>query len=295
MFEELQRTQEWHQKRVGRVTGSVAGAILGLSPFMKPQDVLRSMVRAYHGAPSEFVDNPAVQHGNMHERAAMLCFMRETGMHVEDCGFMTKGDWLGASPDGLTDDGGVLEIKAPYSLRNGGEFKPLSAQPHYELQVQMELLCSGASHAYFAQYRAPKGDPFSPDYISEAIHIERVEPRNIDAEMASLREFYELYLSELDNPAHLDPLRVVIDTDEAKRIVNRIGEIDDALHNLTAEKKSHMDKLVEIADGKNADIAGRKLTSVTRKTISYAKAIKDIAPDADLEQYTTSSSSWRLS
>lgn len=290
-----QRTAEWHKQRVGRVTGSRAGAILGLSPWQKPEDVLRAMVREYHGAPSEFTGNPATEWGIKHERQAMLCFMRKTGLHVEDVGFLPYDTWLGASPDGLTDDGAVLELKTPFSCRDGKEFKSLAEQPHYELQCQFEMLASGRDVCYFAQYRAQKGDPFMPDYVPEDMDITRVERRDISVELAKLRDFYDLYLSELDNPAHLAPLRVTIDTDEAQRIINRMGEIDDAMHNLEQEKKAHMAKLVELAGGKDAEICGRKLTSVTRKTVAYAKALKALAPDADLTPYTTSSSSWRLS
>ena len=40
---EQQRTEEWFKKRANRVTGSNVGAILGMSPFMKPEDVMRNM------------------------------------------------------------------------------------------------------------------------------------------------------------------------------------------------------------------------------------------------------------
>lgn len=292
-----QRTHEWHKQRVGRITGSISGGILGLSPWQTPESILRQMVRAYHGAPSEFVTNPAVEWGTKHERQAMLCFMRKTGLHVEDVGFLPYDTWLGASPDGLTDDGAVLELKTPFSCRDGKEFKPLTEQPHYELQCQFEMLASGRDACYFAQYRAPKGDPFMPDYVPEDMDITRVERRDITAELAKLREFYEIYLNELDNPAHLAPLRVTIDTDEAQRIINRMGEIDDAMHNLEQEKKAHMSKLVELADGKDAEICGRKLTQVAgKKTVQYAKALKALAPDADLSPYTsTGAPYWRLS
>ena len=87
MQDTTQRTDEWFAKRVGRVSGSRAGAILGLSPWQTPDDVLRAMVREYHGAESEFEGNPATAHGNANERRAMLAFMRESGLYVDDCGF----------------------------------------------------------------------------------------------------------------------------------------------------------------------------------------------------------------
>lgn len=297
MQEVEQRTEEWFKKRVGRVTGSIAGGVLGLSPWQTPESILRQMVRAYHGAPSEFVTNPAVDWGTKHERQAMLCFMRKTGLHVDDVGFLPYDTWLGASPDGLTDNGAVLELKTPFSCRDGKEFKTLADQPHYELQCQFEMLASCRDACYFAQYRAPKGDPFSPYYVEEAMDVTRVERRDISAELEKLREFYDRYLEELKNPAHLQPLRVQLDTDEARHIVNRIGEIEDALHNLEQEKKDHLAKLVQMAGEKDAEVAGRKLTRTKdTQTVAYAKAIKELAPSADLAKWTTVKSGyWKLS
>ena len=59
MIEELQRTAQWMAARKGRITGSSAGAALGLCPWRSPDDVIRAMVREYHGAESDFKGNPA--------------------------------------------------------------------------------------------------------------------------------------------------------------------------------------------------------------------------------------------
>lgn len=293
-----QGSKEWRKARTGRITGSRVGAILGLSPWQKPADILREMVREYHGAESEFVENPAVQWGRDNEARALLAFMRETGLNVEKCGFFPYGDRMGASPDGLTSDGGVLELKVPYGLRNGGEFKPLSEQPHYAAQVQMEMLATGCGHAYFAQYIAPKGDPLASDYVPEDISIERVEFDHtwIDKHLPAISAFYELYLSELDNPDHLEPLRVQIDTPEAELILSEIDRLRALKKESDAQEKALLARLIELSGEKNAEVHGRKLTLVKGgNSISYAKAIAELAPDADLSKWTTQrKDSWRL-
>lgn len=293
-----QGSKEWRKARIGRITGSRVGAILGLSPWQTPDDVLREMVREHHGAESEFIDNPAVQWGRDNEARAQLAFMRETGLNVEQCGFFPYGDRMGASPDGLTSDGGVLELKAPYGLRKGGEFKPLADQPHYAAQVQMEMLATGRKHAYFAQYIAPNGDPLAPDYVSEQIKIERIEsdPQWIDKVMPELDIFYRRLMAELDNPAHLEPLRVQIDSPEAELILHEIDRLRTLKKESEAQEKELLARLVELSGEKNAEVHGRKLTLVKGgNSISYAKAIAELAPDADLSKWTTQKKdSWRL-
>lgn len=293
-----QQTEEWHKQREMRITGSRIGAILGVSPWQKPDDVIREMVRQHHGYPSEFVENPATQHGKHNEQRALLAFMRETGLGVEPCGFFEYGDRMGASPDGLTSDDGVLELKVPFGLRNGGEFKSLSDQPHYYAQVQMELLATGRKHAYFAQYIAPKGDPLSFDYVEEKINIERVEvdPDWIETVLPEINAFYSRLLAELDNPEHLDPLRVEIDTPTAGKLLAEIDQLRIRQKEDSEREKELLDSLVQLCDGKNSLVHGRKLTLVERQgSISYARAIKKYAPDADLEPFRGKpSSSWRL-
>ena len=78
-----QRTEAWHKQRVGRITGSIAGGVLGLSPWQTPESILRQMVRAYHGAPSEFTGNPATEWGTKHERQAYAVFYAH---HRAACG-----------------------------------------------------------------------------------------------------------------------------------------------------------------------------------------------------------------
>lgn len=293
-----QRSKEWHEQRKLRITGSRVGAILGLSPWQKPADVMREMVRDYHGYPSEFVGGPHIDHGVNNEQRALLCFMRESGLNVEQCGFFEYGDRMGASPDGLTSDGGVLELKVPYGLRNGGEFKSLAGQPHYECQVQMEMLSAGRKHAYFAQYIAPKGDPLSHDYVPEQISIERVEldPAWIDSVLPAVNEFYAQLMLELDNPDHLAPLRAVIDTPHLSDVLKEIDALREQMKKDGLREKELMQQLIDAADGKSAEIHGRKLTLVKGgKSVAYAKAVKELLPDADLEPFTTQrKDSWRL-
>lgn len=285
-MQHTQRSEGWHKQRQGRVTGSVVGAILGLAPYMTREDVLRSMVRAYHGEEREFTGNVATEYGTANEDGARFDYELETGNSVQEAYFVAWDDWLGASPDGYIGEDGLLEIKCPYGKRNGGEFKPLDEQPHYYAQIQIQLHCCGRKYCDFWQW-SPHGTK-----------LERVEydPEWINATLPALRQFHAEYLSELDNPEHLEPLRVQINTMDAKRLLDEYDQLSEAIDNATERKKEVQAELVAMASDKNADVWGRKLTKVERAgSVAWAKLAKEHAPDVDPEPYRGKASEfWKL-
>lgn len=279
-----QRSDEWFKARMGRVTGSVAGAILNCDPSKTRQAVLRRMVRQALNAPqedeNEFVENVIFGYGRINESTALMDFKMETGLDVEECGFFPYETWLGASPDGLTSDGGILEIKAPWSRREGQgrEFKSLDEQPQYYAQMQIEMFCAGRDKAHFFQWSSDKNThevvPIDHDWLAT----------NIPA----LKQFWAEYKYELENNPddYLAPKRVIIDTPEAAKMVREYDELSEAIERATERKKDLLASMVKLAGEKNADFGGRKLTLTEKAgSISYAKAVKEIAPKADLEKW----------
>lgn len=281
-----QRSEEWFEARKGRVTGSNVGAILGLDPNRDADDVLRAMVREYHGAEREFKGNVATDYGNMHEAGAIAEFEMEHDKEVTPTGFHPYKDWLGASPDGFV-DGDVIEVKCPYGKRDGGEFKDLADQPHYFAQMQVEMLCTGARRCYFFQWspHATKCEVVYPDenWVGENL------PR--------LRLFYQRYLDELDNPDHLEPKRREIDNAKARKLIAELDEVKDQIDFATSRKKEIMDELVSMAKDRDALVCGRKLTKIEKAgSVSYAQVVKRYCKDVDLEPFRGKPSvSWRLS
>ena len=299
-----QRTSEWYAQRKMRITGSRIGTVLGLNSFHTANDVMREMVREYHGYPSEFTGNIATEHGNSHERQAMLAFMREADIFVEECGFMPHGDFLGASPDGVGayHDGRkfVLEIKVPFVLRNkeNAEFKSINEQPSYYAQVQMEIIAAQADFAFFVQYVPPFKNELGVE-IDEQIQIDIVakDEHWLDNNLTKLAEFYDLLQLEIGNPAHLEPLIIPLNTQETLEIVKQIDAIKARIKRDQDAEKVLMSKLADLTKGKNANIHGRNFTLVNKQgAISYAKAVNALMPNADLEAYRGKPTSyWKLS
>lgn len=282
---ELQQgSDDWFNARVGRVTASNVGAILGLSPFRKRADVMRSMVREWHGALSEFVGNVATEYGSMNEHLARTDYQLKTGNIVETTGFHTYDLWLGASPDGLISNDGMTEFKCPYNLRNGGEFKSINEQPHYYAQIQIELFVANRAWCDFVQWH--KDDLMIETVKYDICYVAAILPK--------LKSFYDEFLYQINNPAHLKSRHDTIENEMTNYRVEQYLK-------LKAEIKASQDladlmlkQIIEDCGENESTIGDHKLTRVTRKTIGYKNAIAELLPDADLSAYESTTSYWTL-
>lgn len=277
---EEQRSKQWFEKRKGRITGSAIGAILNLSPFANRDDVMRRMVRNYHGAPSEFEGNAATEYGTFHEEYAIADFelefskVEETGFHIHP-----EHEWLGASPDGFVKHRtAVIEVKCPFGKRGATDasvFKSAAEQPHYLAQMQYEMYCTGTTECFFYQW-APK---------CSLLEVVQFDQSFIDETLPKLKAFHDDYLDQRENNFEV-------------HLADKVYEIPQALaadeYRIAKEEmeaaKEKMERakaqLIELAGGKKANIGGLSVFETVKKgAISYSKVVKDNCPDVDLEPY----------
>ena len=270
----VQRSPEWFQQRKGKITGSAAGAILGLSPFSKPADVMRRMIRDHYNAETEFLSNIATSYGTKFEDYAVADFEMETGLSVEETGFhiSDKYDWLGASPDGLIGDDAVSEVKCPYGKRDSDDFKSILEQPHYYAQTQLEMLCTNRTICHFYQWSV-KGSKIETVELSQAW---------LDENIPKLKAFYDKYLIELKTPdKHLSPL---VKTRESSALANEYSKLK-AVEKQTKKRLDEIKKeFIAIADNKKSNISGVLVYPIERKGTVQYKDIPELK-DVDLEQY----------
>ena len=282
-----QRTPEWFAARAGRITASGAGALLGLSPHTSEADGFRSLVRSMHGMPSEFVGNVATEYGTFHEAGALVEYCMETGRDVEALAFAPRDDWLGASPDGLIGRVGMVEIKCPFGKRNENPpaFKSIEYQPHYYAQMQIQMYCTLRLWCDFYQW-SPHGT------MTERV---KWDDEWLSKNLPKLLAIWKR--AKVADPADFaGPKRQEYDTPEAAKLVAEYDELSEAIDNASARKKDIVARMVEMSGKRDAVIGGRNLTLVKRKgSVSYAKAIGVLLPDADLEQWRgKASEGWQL-
>ena len=171
----VQGSPEWHQARAGKIKASVCAALEGKHPYMKPQDLVRQEVRALAGAESEFVMVPAVAHGQMMEDHARIFLEGIKGYRVRETGLVVHRDYdfIAASPDGLVNLDGAVEIKCPYPHYTKAPYSIFDKKRSmYLMQVYMQMEVLDVDWCDFICYLA-KNETIEPQYILE--RVERKE------------------------------------------------------------------------------------------------------------------------
>ena len=133
IFQPEQKTKEWYDMRHGMLTASDWGTVLGMNHYSNPNEVLRKKC----GDDSMgFFSSPAMAWGNKYEDVAVLIYKHRNNVEVWDFGCLQHPfiPYLGASPDGITPKGVMLEIKCPTSRKITGV-----PPPYYWCQVQGQL------------------------------------------------------------------------------------------------------------------------------------------------------------
>jgi len=107
-----QRTPEWYKFRENLLTASSWGNILGYIGSRK-----EVLLQKCGYEPAQFKGNEYTRWGTKYEPIATRIYERRTGKKIIDFGCMRhpapENFFLGASPDGISDDGVMLEIKCP--------------------------------------------------------------------------------------------------------------------------------------------------------------------------------------
>lgn len=167
-----QRSDEWFAQRMGRLTSSDAGTILGINPYQKPVEVLLRKC----GAPLPFTGNSATLHGQKYEAEAIDMYSKALGKKNYEFGLIDYDSvarpndpgpksipWLAGSTDGVAEDVAgleklvLLEVKCPYRRK-----VVLGKIPEYYYpQVQLNMAILNIDKADFIEYKpSTQGTPF---------------------------------------------------------------------------------------------------------------------------------------
>tara|TARA_B110000977_G_C11019371_1_gene470651 strand:+ start:263 stop:1237 length:975 start_codon:yes stop_codon:yes gene_type:complete len=128
----IQRSPEWFKFREGLLTASDYGSILGTNKYSRANSVLKKKCEKN----PKFFGGAACDWGKKYEDAAIQIYEKRNNTTVKEFGCIQHSTvkFLGASPDGITPEGVMVEIKCPYSRKITG-IAPL----YYVDQVKGQL------------------------------------------------------------------------------------------------------------------------------------------------------------
>jgi putative phage-type endonuclease len=194
-----QRTDEWLQARVGKVTASQMKHVLaktqkGLPTAARTTYLWQQVIERLTGQPAPVARTMAMQWGTDQEPAALQAYNEAHLVNVEAVGFVQHPTLaVGCSPDGLVTEDmaatGLVEIKCPFNSANHLETWLSGMPEEHQAQVQGQMWLTGRAWADFVSFdcRMP------PDL---QLYVQRI-PRNPEY-IATLEREIVTFLSEVD-------------------------------------------------------------------------------------------------
>jgi putative phage-type endonuclease len=131
-----QRTPEWYEARQTLITASDFAQALGEGKF----GTQKQLIQKKCGFEQDKFDNSAaaLRWGTMFEDVACAIYAQRNETKIHNFGLLRHPNinYFGASPDGITEDGIMVEIKCPWKRKIDGNV-PL--QYFYQIQGQLDV------------------------------------------------------------------------------------------------------------------------------------------------------------
>lgn len=134
-----QRTPAWYEARNGMITASDFAQALGEGKFGTQKQLFwKKCLPQLDDAFAALANCPPIKWGTMYENVAQMLYSKRYGLFVHEFGLLQHPGipHLGASPDGVTEMGVMLEIKCPYRRLITGQ---IPIQYFYQIQGQLEV------------------------------------------------------------------------------------------------------------------------------------------------------------
>lgn len=191
----LQRNDQWHQDRLGKVTASRIADMVARTKAgwgaSRANYRAQLIVERLTGKVSESYTNGAMQHGIDTEDQAKAAYEFYTDRDITPVGFVPHSEipMAGASPDGLVGDDGLVEFKCPQTATHISTLLGDAVEDRYHKQMQFQMACTGRQWCDFVSF-----DPRLPPEMQ--LWIKRVE--RDDKLIAELEKEAKVFLAEVE-------------------------------------------------------------------------------------------------
>lgn len=168
-----QRSPEWYTARQNMLTASDTAQAMGRGKFGNRDQLLDKKVREVLGQPLPFVVVPPLKWGIMYEDMALRCYREANGgVRVYDFGLVPHPQLgcYGASPDGITELGVMVEIKCPYRRRITNEIPE-----QYYIQMQGQMAVCGLQECDYIECEIQEYND-GEEYVNQAYGGAAIDP-----------------------------------------------------------------------------------------------------------------------
>lgn len=198
-----QRTEEWFATRAGKVTASRVADVIAKTKSgysaSRANYLAQLVAERLTGKPQESFSNAAMEFGTENEPYARAAYEARCGFLVDEVGFIEHPSIYlsGASPDGMVNEDGLVEIKVPNTATHIDYLLGKQVPAKYKPQMAWQLACTKRKWCDFVSF-----DPRLPErhqlfvirYIPEAGYIQELE-----AEVSKFLDEVQDTINKLEN------------------------------------------------------------------------------------------------
>ena len=212
-----QRSQEWYTQRKNLLTASDVATVLDNNPYENVSDLIIN--KCQHHIQSDnnqssnellnskkslsYLSENATLKGVIYEDVARNVYEKFNSCNVNEMGLITHPNisWLGASIDGITNEGKLVEIKCVWSRKIGQSIPP----PYYywiQVQIQMEVCDIAECDLFQCDFKEyPDYESYANDKTSIKGIITNKKTRNSILETHNNRSFF-IYSDNVEQPKY---------------------------------------------------------------------------------------------
>ncbi len=286
----VQRSDEWFNVRKNLITASDMAQALNKGKFGSQKEFIIKKVTNLIENNNTYIqsDNPALLWGVKYEEVANSIYMKRNHLKVFEFGLIKHPtiDFFGASPDGISELGIMLEIKCPFRRKIDG-----SIPEQYWMQIQGQLeVCDLDECDYleckFTQYRNENDfledthtdNILTKDLNEKGIIIEYIENderkylySDLIYSVQELIEWKEDNIGEFDFTIQYDVIYWKLDKYQCQRVYRDKEFFEKNI--------SHLDflwkKIIHFSNNKN-DYSKQVLTSRKKRIYEFKENDNDV-------------------
>lgn len=192
----MQQTEEWFKARLGKVTASRVSDVIAKTKTgysaSRAKYMTQLVLERLTGERAESYSNAAMEWGIEQEAFARAAYEAHANVLVDQCGSFDHPSiaMSSASPDGLVEQDGLVEIKNLMSHNHLEILLTKTVNGDYVTQMQWQMACTGRKWCDFVSY-----DSRMPEHLK--LFVKRIE--RDDETIAELEKEVSKFLSELED------------------------------------------------------------------------------------------------